>query len=102
MERDELSRLRAEFEQLYQQSDLVDSTTIAQHSKTDRTTGLWRTLQTFWQRASAFLTEDTGDYGQNNLNWWRMHHLRMGGYNPAFLDQDASYTKIWLERIYRD
>lgn len=109
MERDELSRLREEFEQLYQQPDSSYSRNIylkntAQNSKSDRPGGLWRTLQNLWQRASALLTEDDNaeDFGQSNLTWWRIHHLRMGGYNPGFLEQDASYTKVWLERLYRN
>lgn len=100
MERDEFSRLRAELERLYQQPHLPNPSEVVS-SAGDRPLGLLQQLQTLWQRASAFLIEDTVDSGQGNFAWWQMHHLRMGACTPTFSEGNSSKARDWLERVYR-
>jgi hypothetical protein len=104
MERDELSRLREEFERLYRQrdlpTDLYASIDAIPDARSDRT-GFLRTLQRLWRRASAFLMEEVNDSAQGHLTWWQMHRLRTAAYTPSISPDNPDQARDRLERIYR-
>lgn len=91
MERDELNRLREAFERLYQLPEIDYQRNTVSISADDRPALLQR-LQALWQTARAFMVEGkaklnysggSDGFCQESLQWWQLHHLRMGN-SPLF------------------
>jgi hypothetical protein len=98
MERDNLDRLRSEFERLYQQANFEPPQVSP---KADRPEGWWQKLQRLWQKVSHFFTEESDDSPQSDPLWWQIHSWRMGAYAPLFTDETSDEAKHWLESLYQ-
>jgi hypothetical protein len=105
MDRNEVDRLRREFERLYQQANFeqpgrLDNIDRRHLSTSERSQGWQHRLQQFWQALSRFFADDLDDSPQNDPLWWHVHSWRMGVYAPLFTDETADGAKDWLEGLY--